>query len=329
LSIHAANWGALLVGLGEIPFLNRYHVATSFLSLAVSAATLLVFGAGLKDLLYVLLAYNAGLAAYGIYVVSRLRGVGRFRVDPALLRESAGLGFVAHLGNIAHVLFHRMDFFIVNYYLGDKPLGYYGLATSIAEKIWMMVQPVYNVSFARITGGTFIESSALVSKLARGLTFALLALSAVLILSGRLVIRWVFGEPYLPAYLPMIVLLPGVLFYGIHFFLGLFFIGQLQKPRVTTAISWIGLVVSVPLYLVLIGRLGILGAALASSATYTFIFLATFAQYGKATGHRLQDVVLPRMREVGELMREFRDIVLLRDVGPRSRGNVPAAGERP
>jgi hypothetical protein len=61
LMVHASNWGALLVGLGEISFLNRYSVVTSFLSLAASAAVLFVFGMGLKGLLYVLLAYNAPL----------------------------------------------------------------------------------------------------------------------------------------------------------------------------------------------------------------------------------------------------------------------------
>lgn len=326
LMIYSSNWGALLVGLGEIPFLNRYSVATSFLSLAASTAALFVFGMGLEGLLYVLLAYNALLAVYGISVMSKLRGSNRFRVDPALFKESVNLGFMAHLGNIAHVLFHRMDYFIVNYFLGDKPLGYYGLATSIAEKIWMTVSPVYNVSFSRITSGSLAESTALVSKLARGLTFVLLVLSIALILTGRLVIRWVFGDPYLPAYLPMIILLPGVLFYGIHFFLGLFFIGQLQRPRVTTFISWIGLAISLPLYFGLIHVLGIHGAAIASSVTYSFIFLATFVQYSKVTGQRLRDVIVPRKGEIRGLAREFYDMVLLRGTGPGSRMTDPASG---
>jgi hypothetical protein len=217
-----------------------------------------------------------------------------------------------------------MDYFIVNYFLGDKPSVIWP-ATSIAEKIWMMISPEYN-GCSRGSGGSLAESTALVSKLARGLTFVLLVLSILLILSGRLVIRWVFGDPYLPAYLPMIILLPGVLFYGIHFFLGLFFIGQLQKPRVTTVISWTGLAISIPLYFGLIHGLGIHGAAIASSVTYSFIFLATFVQYSKVTGQRLRDVIVPRKGEIRGLARELYDMVLLRGTGPGSRLTDPASG---
>jgi O-antigen/teichoic acid export membrane protein len=326
LSIYASNWGALLVGLGEISFLNKYSVVTSLLALVASSAALVVFKTGLKGLLYVLLAYNAILALYGISVISKKRGGNRFQFDLSLLKESTSLGFVAHLGTIAHVLFQRMDFFIVNYFLGDKSLGYYGLATSIAEKIWMMISPVYSVSFARITGGSFADSTALVSKLTRGLTFVLLVLSFILIILGRPVIQLMFGDQFLPAYLPMVILLPGVLFFGIHFFLGLFFIGHLQKPRVTTLIAWIGLVFSLPLYLGLISRLGIRGAAIASSAAYTFIFLATFVQYNKATGQRLLDVVVPRKQEIREMVRELYNIILLRKTGRESRITVHASG---
>jgi O-antigen/teichoic acid export membrane protein len=311
LSIYSSNWGALLVGLGEISFYNKYNMVTSFLSLVLSTAALIVFGLSLKGLLLVLLVYNALLAFYGIFAISNICGGIRFRIDSTLLKESVSLGFMAHIGNIAHILFHRIDYFIVNFFLGERSLGYYGLATSIAEKIWMIVSPVYSVTFAKITMATFTESISLVSKIIRGMTIFLLVICIILVVSGHWLILWIFGGQYLSAYIPMVILLPGVLFFGVHWFLSLFFIGHLQKPLVTTLIAWIGMAICLPLYYVLTLKMGINGTALASSLTYLFVFLATFIQYKKVTGESLSDVIVPRRGEILGIIRESFSISLV------------------
>jgi len=48
----------------------------------------------------------------------------------------------------------------------------------------------------------------------------------------------------------------------------------------------------VPLYLLLINLYGIVGAAIASSITYFFIFIATLIQFKKESGFSLQEIVI-------------------------------------
>lgn len=274
-------WKSLLVGLEEITFLNVYNLVTNAITVVLSFFVLVVLGLGLKEFLYATLVYTVLLSFFATYALLKKRAETRFLVDSSVLRESLSLGLKTHLGNIAHYIFLRVDYFLVNFFLGSQALAFYGLATTLAEKAWMIVSPLYTVTFARITASSVGDSVELLSKVLRNIIFLLLLLCIFLGFAGYPLIRLLYGREYLPAYVPMVLLLPGIVFLGASWFLGLFFVGQLKRPMVTTAIAWVGLLISIPLYVGLIQAFGTAGAALASSVTYGLIFWLTFLQFGK------------------------------------------------
>jgi O-antigen/teichoic acid export membrane protein len=302
--LYFAYWSAIMVGLEEISFLNRYNLFTNVLSLFISVIVLVVLKLGIKELLYASLINNSFLSFFCGFIIFKKNGGIRFVLDLKIIKESFILGIKTHIGNIAHFIFHRIDYFLVNYLLGAKAVGYYGLATSMAERIWMIISPLYTVTFAKITSSSFKESKELVARILRSTIFLLILLAVAMGTIGHWLIKFIYGEEFLPAYLPMSLLLPGVIFFGASWFLGLFFIGQMKKPETTSIIAWIGLAISLPLYFWLIKMMGIAGAAIASSVTYIFIFSATLSQFIKISKLPLSDTLFIKKKEIHEIFSE-------------------------
>lgn len=306
-ALYGSYWGAIMVGLQEISLINKSNLIGSISSLLIPIIVLYIFGLGLKEFLIFNLIYNIFWAfVLGIILFKKEKGI-RFSIDYPFLKKSVSFGFKGHLGNIAHFFFLRIDYFIVNNLLGAEFLGYYGLATSIAEKLWMFVGPVYSVVFAKITNLPISDSINLITKILRNIIFILMALSALLSVTSYWLIKFLYGKEFLPAVVPLNLLLPGAISLGASWFLSLFFIGKLKKPEVTTVIGWVGLSISIPLYFGLTKLFGTSGSAAASSLTYVFIFLATLFQFHKVSKLRISELMILKKQDLLQITAFLRD----------------------
>jgi O-antigen/teichoic acid export membrane protein len=186
----------------------------------------------------------------------------------------------------------------------------------------MAVGSLYTVTLARISGSPLKESVDLVSKILRNIVFLLVLLAFTLTLSGYFLIKFLYGPDFLPAYVPMLLLLPGVIFFGASWFLGLFFIGHQKKPEITTAIAWAGLAISLPLYVLLIKFIGISGAAIASSITYCLIFLTTYLFFRRVSGTSLSEALVMKRADLREVYDGLQGMwYRKRSAGGQSGGN--------
>ncbi|TAK25562.1 MAG: hypothetical protein EPO26_04145 [Chloroflexota bacterium] len=284
-------WGATMIGINDIAIVNRLNLIASAVS-ALAQALVVVFARPdaygvIGTSLVSAVATNAAMLA----IVARRHGW-RPELDRRTAAESISFGFRSHLGNIAHYLFLRLDYYVVDHLGGPTALGTYSLAVSLAERIWMAVNPVYSVVFSRIASSDPDEAQALTERLTRLACIALAAIAIVFALVASFALPMVYGDRFAPSIGPLVWLLPGMVAYGGSWFLSLYLISNARRPEVTTIIAWGGLVLSVPLYVGLTWTLGTSGAAIASTATYTVILAATLAAYAHATG-KSRRVLLP------------------------------------
>jgi O-antigen/teichoic acid export membrane protein len=100
----------------------------------------------------------------------------------------------------------------------------------------------------------------------------------VLALFGRLAIRVVLSETFLGAYTPMLALLPGVVLLGAGKVLTNDIAGR-GFPHYNSIVAGCSLVITVALDLLLIPRMGVMGAALASTVAYSSTFALAVAFY--------------------------------------------------
>jgi O-antigen/teichoic acid export membrane protein len=111
------------------------------------------------------------------------------------------------------------------------------------------------------------------------ITLALTSVGAVVLaLIGKPFIEIVYSPEFASAYGPMLVLLPGVVLLGSGKILTNEIAGR-GYPQYNSIASGVSLVLTIGLDLLLIPRLGVLGAAVASSVAYVVIFLLAIHFY--------------------------------------------------
>ncbi len=209
----------------------------------------------------------AGLVS--LYWLVPLAAQVRFRPDWKRLLQDLRFGIASYGGAVAIFLLHRQDQALVAYFLDEADVGHYAVAYSLIMMMGILPNAIQAAFLPKVTLAWYDEggSEAMTPFVCRVMT----AISAVLGLGAAALIwpllRWFYGEAFLPAAWPFIVLLPGVVVLA-----GLSALHSAMQAR--SAQRWVSigaalaLVVNVLLDLWWIPRFGIVGAAAASTVAY-------------------------------------------------------------
>ncbi|MBF6591509.1 MAG: O-antigen ligase family protein, partial [Ktedonobacterales bacterium] len=124
--------------------------------------------------------------------------------------------------------------------------------------------------------------------------------SMSVIIAARLLLVPFFASSYLPALTPLWLLLPSVFGFTVYKTLYGYLLGR-GKPTVGVFSAGSALLVTIALDLLLIPRLGIAGAAIASSVAYCVNGLIVLIVFSRASGIALADALVVRRSDLVEL----------------------------
>jgi stage V sporulation protein B len=206
-------------------------------------------------------------------------------------------GLRAHLGNILQGLNYRLDIFLVAFFLTTKEVGLYSVAVTAAELLGVVPTVLGWVILQRAAVLPSARASNVTSAATRLTSLVTLVGAFVLLLSGDTLIRLVFGQPFRSSALPLKLLLPGMWALGIWRNLTNDLAGR-GYPEARSYTAGVAVVVTVALDLALIPRLGISGAALASTTAYCAGAGLGIRFFSKRTGVPARDLVLPRPSDI-------------------------------
>lgn len=258
--------GFFLLAQGRVEARTAVSVLEPFLRLVGVVGAVAVAG------LTVLGAISAWLAAIFVSAAVCLFLLGRrVRVRPGVNLEALGeqlsFGVRGHLGWAFQALNHRLDVFLVSYFLGTSAVGHYAVGFNLAEVSWWVPLSLAVVLFPKASAmdaEANAQMSAAVCR--RTLVVTLAAILGLMAVAQPLVII-LFGNEFRDSLVPLYILAPSGLFYTIHKVLSSSLSGQ-GLPQA----SLYGGLVSVPLLigldLVIIPRFGIGGAAVVSDIAY-------------------------------------------------------------
>ena len=269
---------AILQGMQRIITINAVSLGQSLIALALTA--LFVVGLHLSVGGAVLAALGATLGALGILIVLVRGQGGRFwpRWHRQTARVMLAFGLRGYVGNVLQFFNYRLDTFIVNAFLGSAQVGIYGSAVALAELLWYLPNAVGFVIFPKSAATTAAEMNRFTPRVFR-LTLALTAAGAVVLaLLGGLLIRLIYGPAFAAAYLPLLALLPGVVLLGGGKVLTNEIAGR-GYVHYNSINAGLALVLTVIFDLLLIPRIGVTGAALASTIAYTATFFTALIFY--------------------------------------------------
>jgi O-antigen/teichoic acid export membrane protein len=189
------------------------------------------------------------------------------RWDRQVIHPTLTYGMKAYVGNLMQFFNYRLDVLIVNAFIGPVGVGIYGVAVTLAELLWRLPNSVAFVIFPK-AASTSQESMNRFTPKVFWIVLAISSMGALgLALLGKLVIHVIFSDAFEAAYLPMLVLLPGVVLLGACKVLANDIAGR-GFPQYNSIVSGSVLVITVGLDLALIPKIGILGAAITSTVAY-------------------------------------------------------------
>ena len=224
------------------------------------------------------------------------------RWDPGLLWDTLKQSLLLHLGMLLFFLHLRLDMFMVKAMVGTTALGQYSLSVVLAETVLLATDSLAIAILPRQMGNTLEEAASVALRGARTNGLVGMGVASLWAAAGIAVIGVFFGPAFAPAYLPLVGLLPGMVFLGMQRMCGAPAL-RAGRPGRITAIYALSLLCNVALNLWWIPNWGPLGAALASSISYGLggvLFLAWTARLARAP---LSEGIVPRSSDVLSLWR--------------------------
>jgi O-antigen/teichoic acid export membrane protein len=216
-----------------------------------------------------------------------------WRINWTFLRSGLAYSFKSHLGNLVAFLNYRADQFIVNAFLGPAPLGIYAAAVTLAEGISLLSGGVSTVLLPRVAElknypDRQVEITSIVS---RHMLVVSLLISIALFFMSNLIVRIVYSENLLGASLALQLLLPGIFINSIARILATDIAGR-GFPEYNYYGGLLALISNVIANLILVPKLGIIGASIASSISYALNGVYKLFVYQRLSGARLGNILL-------------------------------------
>jgi len=296
-SMYEVMWISMMVGLSEIVLMNKILIVKNTVSLILNFVMLVIFRLGFHGAFYTWISVILLSSLIMAYMANR-RNKFKLRFYPEIFKKMQVFGAKNYWGNIATNIWRRLDVYLIGIFSGIAAVGCYSLAVTIRDTIWVLIEPIHNAAYAKITKLDRVESSALTSSLTRHLALNCSILSAMFAIAGVVYIKLILGDVYQASILPLIILLISPMGVGVSTVISIYLVGQLNKPNLVSIFAWINAGINVLLCLSLVPKYGIIGAAVSSTLTCiigTVLILMVFKRF---SGYGIKDTILARKDDI-------------------------------
>ncbi len=299
----------LLLGLQRIKEYNFVSVLRSLVFLALLFILLFVLKFGVKAAITASILSCLVAAAVLLYLVKGIIGFVRLCFTSSYVKDALRFGFKVYLGNIIGLLHYRIDLFLVNILLNPMAVGLYSIAVVLAEKIWLISQSASVVLFPKVCAETDEKSLKEFTPIVCRIVLWIALIGAIsLLFLGRVLIVLLYSEKFAASVLPFQILLIGTVTMSGWRILNNDLYGR-GKPELNIYISGVSIVLNVILNILLIPKYGVVGAAWATSASYTFAFVAVVIIYASISGNNIWTVVVPQRSDLALCKRVLRRVI--------------------
>lgn len=297
----------VLQAVDRFEIFNRRRLLAGGGGLVGMAVVLVLFQQGLAVAIVTSIGITAVLDLWLIATVVRACGV-RFRWDGRLARGLLTFGAKSHLQTIATHMHFRADLYLVAFLLNPRDVAFYSIATRLAEVILFVPESLGLVVYPKQAGSSKEIREELTAASCRHVMFMTALLGAALLLVGPwLVVAW-YGGDYAPAGPPLLFVVPGVIMMSLFFMLSRAFTSQ-NRQEINILASGVALGCNVALNLWLIPRMGISGAGLSTTLSYSLATLILGGVYLRESGKHVRDLLLIRLADLDLYRQLLSDLV--------------------
>ena len=261
---------ATLNGLREMKLVSFLNVTSKSLNFGLVLIPI-ILGYGIKGAVIGIIIATIIYAFIALFFFSNFI----FHLTFSKFRETAKkllhFGIQTVISGIVSIMLYRIDVLMIGYFMTSTEVGIYSVAIGIARMIWIIPQSINTVSYPTFSyywgKGEHDEVNKLFD---RGLKYSACMLAPIglgLAIFGKDAILLLYGTKFLPAVLPLQILLIGAVVRGVIMSIGTIWLSA-GRPDMGYKLPLIGVGPNILLNYVLIPAYGIVGAAMATMLSF-------------------------------------------------------------
>jgi len=268
-------------GVKNVRAVAVFAIAAPVATLSLLAVGLSLHGRTPSTAIPLWFAANALVAIIGFAVVyATSRGLPRTKV-----KTWPFLVYALRVGatGIVSMLNYRINVYIVAALTPHADLGFYTTAVSAAETLLLVAQVSAIVTVPHIGSLPRDEAAQLTARCVRNNLVLVGACSIGLALVAQPIVAFLYGTAFLPAVAPLRILLIGMVPWSAASMISSYYTLNGRRPQVALITAAASAVASAGISFMLVPRIGLIGAAIATTVTYTFSVLVMVAYFSKET----------------------------------------------
>jgi len=295
-------------GKQKIGTYNIVRIVESFLQFAGIVFFLVLLKRGVSGALWAYILAVVITAFFSFLIVKKTARI-PFKINLGLIKDSFVYGGKIYLANALSFLNYRADMFLIAFFMNPLAVGIYSVAVGLSEKLFVVSGAFSIVLFPKISSldTSKGEGCDFSSRVSRHTLFIFLILAVLLTILSYPLIFIFFGKSFLSAVYPLIILMPGIIAFGISGVLAAD-LGGRGKPHFAILSSLVCLAINIPLNIIFIPKWGISGAAFASAIGYwadTIVIIIAFSRISKKS---LKEILLIKKDDLQDYRRLLIDI---------------------
>ncbi len=191
-------------------------------------------------------------------------------------------GFFSETGNVLQLLSYRLNYFVINKWLGMAALGEFSLAVQLTESLRIFSKGIATVEYSYYSNTDSFQKRTAITKrsVVVSVVFTFAGLIILLLLPSSFILT-IFGQSFPNIKTIIAILAPGILFLSAGTVIAPYFSGQ-GKHYINAIGSAICFVITAVFSFLLIPFWGLNGSALVNTIAYTAITVYLYLIYRKS-----------------------------------------------
>lgn len=287
---------SMLAGFQQFGKQTLHNLAISVGSILSGIIALIVLGVGPGGYIGLHVLFGAGTLLVGFWKVFQVVSP-EVSISLDKAAEMLKYGLKSMLAQLLTLVDLRLDIYLINLFLSISSVGIYTVAVSVGTLFWVIPNGIAAALFPRAAAVEGKDSERLTAFVCRNtLWFTVMGSTAVALVSKPLFI-FVFGEMFQEAALAFALLVPGIIGQVVAriCFTDCAARGYPEKATISMVFT---AVLTIFFDLMLIPRLGISGAALASSIAYVASGMMALYWHLRLSSNRLSSLLLPKVSDL-------------------------------
>lgn len=292
----------LFMGLGRLTAYNLARLGNQALTLVLIVTVCWIT----RSATHAIGAYVAGSLLAGLALVVCLARDGvlrRITVSWSMISACYRYGIKYYFGKLATLIDVQIGVIVIAMVGTTEQAGLFSASLGLASRLWILPETLNIVLLPRVLN----QQSALADLVVRSCRVAIMVVAVaacLLAVFSKPIVAVLLSPAFLPAVVPLLVLLPGVVMACVTKVLISYFNGM-GRPEFTSITLVVGLAFNVTMVIVLLPRWGLLGAAAATAAAYVVEAVLAAMLFLKLTGFSWR-VFLPQAEDFRTIRTQLR-----------------------